>query len=105
MADHFKRVGLVSRKGSAQVVDTLTALAKFLLARGTALIVETETRAALSADIQCEQVCDRELLGLHCDLVIVVGGDGHPRRPSPPTSLAPLLMATACPEGRRGPRC
>lgn len=76
MADHFKRVGLVSRKGSAQVVDTLTALAKFLLARGTALIVETETRAALSADIQCEQVCDRELLGLHCDLVIVVGGDG-----------------------------
>lgn len=43
MADHFKRVGLVSRKGS-QVIDTLTALAKFLLARGARLVIESETR-------------------------------------------------------------
>jgi hypothetical protein len=42
MADHFKRVGLVSRKGSSQVIDTLTALAKFLLARGARLVIESE---------------------------------------------------------------
>lgn len=74
--DHFKRVGLVSRKGSSQVIDTLTALTKFLLARGTRFVIESETRSMLCADIQCEQVCDRESLGQHCDLVIVVGGDG-----------------------------
>ena len=74
--DHFKRVGLVSRKGSSQVIDTRTALAKFLVARGARLVIESETRSMLCADIQCEQVCDRESLGQHCDLVIVVGGDG-----------------------------
>src|SRR5690606_39112555 len=72
----FKRVGLVSRKGSSQVTDTLTMLAGFLRARGTVLIVERETQTVLCTDIDCEQVCDRESLGQHCDLVIVVGGDG-----------------------------
>lgn len=76
MTDHFKRVGLVSRKGSSQVTDTLMALSNLLCARGTALIIERETQAALNKDLVCEQVCDRESLGQHCDLVIVVGGDG-----------------------------
>jgi NAD+ kinase len=76
MVDCFKRVGLVSRKGSSQVVDTLTALATFLQARGATLVIERETRAILGAEINCEQVCDRESLGQCCDLVIVVGGDG-----------------------------
>lgn len=78
MTDHFKRVGLVSRKGSSQVTDTLIALAGVLHARGATLIIERETQAALdnNKNFICEQVCDRESLGRHCDLVIVVGGDG-----------------------------
>ncbi|MEZ5539975.1 MAG: NAD(+) kinase [Pseudomonadales bacterium] len=76
MADHFKRVGLVSRKGSRQVVDTLTMLASFLQARGAELVIESETHALLDRRIANQQVCDREQLGNNCDLVIVVGGDG-----------------------------
>ncbi|HNN86984.1 MAG: NAD(+) kinase [Pseudomonadales bacterium] len=76
MADCFERIGLVSRKGSRQVTDTLVALAAFLRARGAKLILESETHAVLGATVDCEQVCDRERLGEYCDLVIVVGGDG-----------------------------
>ncbi len=77
MTDHFKRVGLVSRKGNQQVIDTLTALAEFLLGRGAVLVIERETQTLLSEkNLGAQQVCERETLGLHCDLVIVVGGDG-----------------------------
>ena len=71
MADCFERIGLVSRKGSRQVTDTLVALAAFLRARGAKLILESETHAVLGATVDCEQVCDRERLGEYCDLLIV----------------------------------
>src|SRR6478735_6578431 len=74
--DRFKRIGLISRKGNQQVVETLAALVIFLRARGSAVVLETDTFSLLSHTLKDVQVCDRELLGNHCDLVIVVGGDG-----------------------------
>lgn len=74
--DQFRRVGLISRKGNQEVVETLSALVVFLHARGSTVVVETDTRSMLGDVLAGIQVCDRELLGHHCDLVIVVGGDG-----------------------------
>lgn len=74
--DHFKRIGLISRKGNPHVVDTLVALAHFLRARGASIIFERETLAIVGEQCAETQVCERETLGQYCDLVIVVGGDG-----------------------------
>lgn len=74
--DQFRRVGLISRKGNQQVVETLATLAIFLRERGSSVVLETDTFSFLNGALKDVQVCDRELLGDHCDLVIVVGGDG-----------------------------
>ena len=74
--DRFKRIGLISRKGNQQAVETLAALVVFLRARGSSVVLETDTFSLLSSTPDNVQVCDRESLGNYCDLVIVVGGDG-----------------------------
>lgn len=74
--DQFRRIGLIGRKGSQQVVETLGTLADFLRARGSNLVFEADTAALLGQSQPVIQVCAREQLGEHCDLVIVVGGDG-----------------------------
>ena len=74
--DRFKRIGLISRKGNQQAVETLAALVVFLHARGSSVVLETDTFSLLSNAPDNVQVCDREALGNYCDLVIVVGGDG-----------------------------
>lgn len=74
--DQFRRIGLIGRKGSPQVIETLAALVALLQARGSAVMLEAETHALLAGPIAGVQVCDRFALGEYCDLVIVVGGDG-----------------------------
>ena len=74
-SDQFRRVGLIGRKGNPQVAETLRLLAGFLVARGSVVVLESQT-ALLLAETLAMQVCDSEKLGEHCDLVIVVGGDG-----------------------------
>ncbi len=74
--DQFKRIGLISRKGNQAVVETLSALMEFLRARGSEVIVESDTYSLLDNLLPHIRVCDRESLGQYCDLVIVVGGDG-----------------------------
>ncbi|HSC76853.1 MAG TPA: NAD(+) kinase [Pseudomonadales bacterium] len=74
--DQFRRIGLISRKGNQEVVETLSVLVEFLRARSGTVVVETNTFSLLADVHKNVQICDREVLGSHCDLVIVVGGDG-----------------------------
>lgn len=70
----FNRIGLVGRSGHAGVVDTLQRLEKVLQALGVQVVID-ETSTGLLPKSRF-QVVPRDELAAHCDLVIVVGGDG-----------------------------
>jgi|TARA_B100000424_G_C22918252_1_gene488545 NAD+ kinase len=74
MKQQFNTIGVIGRLGSAQVVDTLKRLIRFLDSRGLAMVIEERT-ATLLLDHGL-QVASRRQMGEQCDLVIVVGGDG-----------------------------
>ena len=73
MAD-FNRIGLVGRPGHAGVIETLRRLLAFLGEKDLSIVLDDLTAGLLEAHGQKE--CKREELSQHCDLVIVVGGDG-----------------------------
>lgn len=71
---HFPTVGLVGRAGNPQVVESIGAVARFLLGAGVELVVEAATAAMLAShELDTE---DRAGLSARCDLIVVVGGDG-----------------------------
>ena len=72
--DQFRNIGIIGRLGSAQVLDTIRRLKKFLLARQLHVILEDSIAEVLPG--HGLQTSSRKLLGEICDLVIVVGGDG-----------------------------
>lgn len=72
----FQRIGVMSRKVSQPVVETLVKLVSFLSERGHAVVIEAETLALLDVPLANIASCPRNQLASHCDLVIVVGGDG-----------------------------
>lgn len=71
---NFERIGLVGRPGHEGVVETLRRLLKFLVAKELSIVVDDITAKLI--DQHGQQECTREELSQHCDLVIVVGGDG-----------------------------
>ncbi len=70
----FKRIGLVGRPGHPGVVDSLQRLENVLHALGLHVIIDESSSALLPGNKL--EVAARASLGEHCDLVIVVGGDG-----------------------------
>ena len=68
----FRRVALVGRTGSPQVVDSLNIVLATLTEAGVDVVLESETAAMLA----CPGGVDRRVLGDDLDLVVVVGGDG-----------------------------
>ena len=72
--DSFRNIGLIGRMGSAQVVDTLRRLKKFLANEGYYLIIEENIAALMPG--HGTQVSSVKMMGEVCDLVVVVGGDG-----------------------------
>ena len=70
----FRKIGLIGRPGHAGVVDSLRRLLAFLKARDVEIILDDATGELVPGHGQ--QVSGREALSRHCDLVIVVGGDG-----------------------------
>ena len=70
----FAVVGLVGRAGSAQVVESVGAVARFLARAGVELVLETATARMLPNRLGA--TADRADLGKRCDLIVVVGGDG-----------------------------
>ncbi len=72
----FETVGLIARLGNPLVADTLVRIYGLLQARGVNVLVEEPSASMLSGAEAKPRVCHRHDLGGHCDLVIVIGGDG-----------------------------
>ena len=72
--EQFRNIGVIGRLGSAQVLDTIRRLKKFLLERHLHVILEDVIGEMFPG--HGLQTCSRKILGEVCDLVIVVGGDG-----------------------------
>ena len=70
----FKTIGLIGRYRGNMYVETLQTLVTFFHKKHIKVVVEQET-AALLGDASLPSV-PREELSWHCDLIIVVGGDG-----------------------------
>ncbi len=70
----FKTVGLVGRLGSDSAVETIQRLIRFLKNVECEVVLDEDTASAMP-ETDLPKV-DREYIGQHSDLVIVVGGDG-----------------------------
>ncbi len=75
MAIPFKTIGLFGRVNSRVVAETLLALIHYLQGLSRPFFIEAETAEKLTLPFACNTL-DRDKLGNHCDLLIVVGGDG-----------------------------
>ncbi len=74
MNTRFQRIGLISKYGATAVGSTLRALVDYLQSRGLQITLD-ESAAEHLPDSRLSSV-NRAELAAHCDLVIVVGGDG-----------------------------
>lgn len=74
MTAPFKTIGLMGRQRKEDITDTLLALKNLLKQRHLSMVIENETANYLPKDNL--PIYSRDELGKHCDLIIVVGGDG-----------------------------
>ncbi|UZJ45296.1 NAD(+) kinase [Marinimicrobium sp. C6131] len=75
----FTTIGLIVRRNSDRALYSLKRLIRFLQSRGRAFVLEQETAEHFpDKDLinDATHTVSLEELGSHCDLVIVVGGDG-----------------------------
>lgn len=73
-ADEFRNIGLIGRRESDLVGETLRQLIAFLDARNLQVVLDEDTAKLLPEANY--QVGTRKMMGEVCDLIIVVGGDG-----------------------------
>lgn len=74
MPTTFKKIGIIGRVRNAGVKETLQALTNYLISLHYDLVIETETAESLPS---CNlPTVARDQLGKHCNLLIVIGGDG-----------------------------
>src|SRR5215204_1859152 len=75
MPERIARVGVAAKRGLTAASGVIAELASWLTARGVAVVFDDDT--ARLADLQPGQtIVSREDLANHCDLVVVLGGDG-----------------------------
>jgi NAD+ kinase len=74
MASVFATIGLISRRDSPEILDSVVAVHECLEAQGGDVVVEDVTARTLPGFRG--QVASRAKLGKRCDLIVVVGGDG-----------------------------
>jgi len=74
MPDAFKKIGLIGRGRHEGSVDTLQSLLRLLNTRELEVLVEP--RLAKLLNTKDVRQADRDEIGEHCDLAVVVGGDG-----------------------------
>ena len=80
MTSSFSTVGLIGRRGTANIRDSLETVLKLLLERGLRVVVEEDTAAIMGngkrSDRDLYERAPRLALGEQADLIVVVGGDG-----------------------------
>ncbi len=70
---HFRTIGLIAKTDDdGQVAATLDLIHRFLVDRGVDVILDRTTSQVLAL----EETAPRREIAKHCDLAIVVGGDG-----------------------------
>lgn len=74
MASEFSRIALMGRYGTRDARTTLQRLIQFLKTEQVDIYIEKDTAQIL--DVPEHPLIAREEVGTHCDLVIVIGGDG-----------------------------
>ena len=72
----FKNIGLIAKRGDTQVNDCLEVLINFLHKRELNIMIDAASAKLLSQDHHLSIAANTETLGIHCDLIIVIGGDG-----------------------------
>lgn len=71
----FKHIGLIAKRGDPRVKDCLERLVKFLQTRQHEIVIDAASARLLShPDLNI--AANTEALGIRCDLIIVIGGDG-----------------------------
>jgi len=70
----FNTIGIIGKPSDPSIAETLTVLYAFLKASAYGIIVAEDSVQFIRDPFV--QSCAIEQLGLHCDLVIAVGGDG-----------------------------
>lgn len=74
MPSSFHAIGIMGRVKNQGVIETLTDLVSYLTNLNYELFLEAETAQTLNCTNT--RVLTKHELGQHCDLLIVVGGDG-----------------------------
>lgn len=70
----FRHVGVVGKYQAVGSKDAIESIAQFLLAQGCEVSLEQDT--ALNTGLSHYPVLDVKGLGQHCDMALVMGGDG-----------------------------
>lgn len=70
----FKTIGLFAKYNNLSIADTFENLIAFLSKRGHKLFIEEQSNTLLGT--HTFPILSKEEIGEHCDLMIVVGGDG-----------------------------
>ncbi|WP_373755497.1 NAD(+)/NADH kinase, partial [Neisseria sp.] len=79
MNSQFRNIGIVTRPQTPEIGKTLHALVQFLHGAGINIYLDADSvneGTAAAEDIPLCQIITKATLGLKCDLVIVLGGDG-----------------------------
>jgi NAD+ kinase len=80
MTSSFSTVGLIGRRGTATIRDSLEIVLKLLLKKGLEVVVEEDTALIMGngkrRDRDRYERAQRLALGERADLIVVVGGDG-----------------------------
>ncbi len=81
MTSRFRRVALIGKYQTAasggqgsRTRPALADIASLLQSKGSTVVIEEQT--AVNTGLQGHPVLDLEAIGVQCDLVLVVGGDG-----------------------------
>jgi NAD+ kinase len=71
----FSSIGIIGRRDNRDILDSLQALTCFLQQHPRIAVVVDEAVSGLLGK-HSFRVCAREQMGQHCELAIVIGGDG-----------------------------
>lgn len=73
MQQSFERIALIGKPDADRIAETLSTLYAHLLGRGRRVVVDHGCAPFLDGKLDSHELAE---LGAHCDLAIVVGGDG-----------------------------